>query len=190
MKQPPPSPFLQALTDRRDCEPAATWLERLLGALPSDGAIDDDTLALAAHHVNGPLTDEQRQIEQDPAAFVRFWREVANRAPSHPLARAMYADTLLLSGDTDAAVREMLVAFKADPTLIYRVSGEYRDLMERAGAREWAAYRALAIRAAELDDPKLHAGYIREQVRDLLGDVRDDNDLRLEVARILRGGDQ
>ena len=57
----------------------------------------------------------------------------------------------------------MLAALKADPTLMYRMSGEYRDVMERAGPREWTAYRALAIRAAELDDPRGSGDYVRDE---------------------------
>ena len=80
----------------------------------------------------------------------------------------------------------MLAAFEADPTLIYRMSGEYRDLMERAGGREWAAYRALAIRAAELDDPEGNREYVEDEARDLIADVKDDPALRSLVLRILR----
>ena len=80
----------------------------------------------------------------------------------------------------------MLKAFEANPLLIYRMSGDYRDLMERAGPREWAAYRALTIKAAALDDPKGHRDYIQDETRELLDDVGDDPELRREVLRILR----
>jgi hypothetical protein len=79
----------------------------------------------------------------------------------------------------------MLIAFAADPTLIYRMSGEYRDLMERVGGREWATYRALAIRAAALDDPDLHRDYIADELRGLLSDVGDDPGLRAIVLRLI-----
>ena len=115
-----------------------------------------------------------------------FWREATRRLPSHPLARAAYADTLLLTGHTDAAIEEMLIAFESDPKLIYRMSGEYRDLMERAGDREWAAYRALAIRAAELDNPKANREYVEEETKSLFEEVGDDAELRALALRILR----
>jgi hypothetical protein len=136
--------------------------------------------------VNGSLGEEQRQVEEDPDAHVDFWRTMADRLPSHPLARAAYADTLLLTGDTDGARREMLAAFEADPTLIYRMSGEYRDLMEREGGKDWLAYRALAIRAAVIDDPSLHDDYINDELKGILDDIGDDPVLRREVIRILR----
>ncbi len=176
----------KALSSRQPSEPVADWLARVLDALPQDGEADDELLTQVQQFVNGPLTDEHRQLEADPQAYRRFWRQAAERLPSHPLARAIYADTLLLTGDTDGAVEEMLAALKADPTLMYRMSGEYRDVMERAGPREWTAYRALAIRAAELDDPKGSSDYVREEVQALMDDIGDDPDLRREALRILR----
>lgn len=176
----------EALRSRQPSELAATWLGRMLEALPPDGELDDALLDQVLRHVNGPLGEEQPQIEEDPKAYVDFWRTMAERLPSHPFARAAYADTLLLTGDTDGARREMLAAFEADPTLIYRMSGEYRDVMERAGGKDWVAYRALAVRAAVLDDPSLHDDYIHDELKDILDDIGDDADLRREVVRILR----
>lgn len=178
----------RVLSSRRSDEPVAEWLARLAAALPADGAIDDEVLGDVIRRVNGSLGDEQRQVEADPDAYREFWRTASERLPSHPLARAVYADTLLLTGDTDGARREMLAAFEADPTLIYRVSGEYRDVMQRAGGRQWVSYRALAIRAAELDDPESHGDYIVEEVKDLMTDVGDDPQLRREVLRVLSQG--
>ena len=178
--------FREAISSRRPGEPPAPWLGRTLDLLPADAEMDDAVLDTLVRQVNGPLADEQRSIEQDPAAYVAFWRSLADRLPTHPLARATYADTLLLTGDTDDALSEMLSAFEADPKLIYRMSGEYRDLMERAGGRDWAAYRALAVKAAELDDPDLHGDYVRDELRGLLADIGDQPELIAEVLRILR----
>jgi tetratricopeptide (TPR) repeat protein len=177
---------LKALRSRSPSEPARSWLDRILDALPADGEADARLVDELLREINGPLADEQRHIEEDPEAFRHFWRRVADRLPSEPLARAALADTLLLTGDTDAAVQEMLAAFEANPLLIYRMSGDYRDLMERSGPRDWAAYRALAIRAAALDDPEGHGDYIQDETKALLGDVGSDPDLRREVLRILR----
>jgi hypothetical protein len=175
----------QALSSRSPSEPARAWLARIVDALPDDGGTDEQLLDELLRGVNGPLTDEQRRIEEDPEAYLRFWRTVAERLQSHPLARAAYADTLLLAGDTGRAVEQMLAAFEADPRLIYRMSGEYRDLMEQAGPREWATYRALAIRAAALDDPSGNRDYVRDELADLLNEVGDEPELRREVLRIL-----
>jgi hypothetical protein len=177
---------LKALRSRSPREPARSWLGRILDALPPDGEADEQLVDDLLRAINGPLADEQRHIEEDPEAFRRFWRGVAERLPSQPLARAALADTLLLTGDTDAAVEEMLAAFEANPLLIYRMSGEYRDLMERAGPRELAAYRALAIRAAALDDSEGQRDYITDETKALLDEVGDDPELRREVLRILR----
>jgi hypothetical protein len=177
--------ILKAL-NRQPSDSAAVWLGRILDAVPPDAEMDDELLGQIVRRVNGSLADEQRHIEEDPEAYLSFWRRMAERLPSHPLARAAYADILLLTGDTDGALEEMLAAFKADPTLIYRMSGEYRDLMERAGGREWAAYRALAIRAAELDDAKLHQDYIADELKQLMAEVGHDPELRREVLRILK----
>jgi hypothetical protein len=177
---------LKALRSRSPSDSARSWLGRILDALPPDGEADEHLLDDVLRRVNGPLAEEQRHIEEDPEAYRWFWRSVAERLPSQPLARAALADTLLLTGDTDAALEEMLTAFEADPLLIYRMSGDYRDLMERAGPREWAAYRAVAIKAAALDDPEGQREYIQDETRDLLDDVGDDPDLRREVLRILR----
>jgi hypothetical protein len=176
----------QALSSRQAGEPAARWLARVLDALPHDGEADDELLAQVQHRVNGALTDEHRHLEEDPDAYRGFWREAAERLPSHPLARAIYADTLLLTGDTEGAVEEMLAAFEAEPRLIYRMSGEYRDVMERAGRSEWVRYRALTIRAAELDDPAGSSDYVHDSVRELMDDIDDDPQLRREALRILR----
>jgi hypothetical protein len=182
----PSKQALKALRSRSPGDPARSWLGRILDALPADGEADEQLLDDLLRGVNGPLAEEQRHIEEDPEAYRWFWRGVAERLPSHPLARAALADTLLLTGDTEAAVEEMLAAFEADPLLIYRMSGEYRDLMEQAGPREWAAYRALTIRAAALDDPRGQRDYIEDETKELLDDVGDDPELRREVLRILR----
>jgi tetratricopeptide (TPR) repeat protein len=177
---------LKALRSRSPTDSARSWLGHILEALPTDGEADEQLLDELLRGVNGPLADEQRHLEEDPDAYRWFWRSAAERLPSQPLARAALADTLLLTGDTDAAIEEMLRAFEANPLLIYRMSGEYRDLMERAGPHEWAAYRALTIRAAALDDPEGQRDYIEDETKDLLDDVGDDRDLRREVLRILR----
>jgi hypothetical protein len=178
----------EALGSRRPGERPAAWLARVAEALPSDRDADDDLLAELVNRVNGSLGDEQRQIEQDPDAHVGFWRTLAERYPGHPLARAAYADTLLLTGDTPGARREMLAAIEADPKLLYRMSGEYRGLMEEAGGRDWAAYRGLAIRAAELDDPELNRDYIAEELKELMDDVGHDPELRQVALRSLQAG--
>jgi hypothetical protein len=177
---------LKALGSRQPSDSAAVWLGRILDAVPPDAELDDELLDQIARRVNGSLADEQRHIEEDPEAYVSFWRRMAERLPSHPLARATYADTLLLTGNTEAALDEILAAFEADPRLIYRMSGEYRDLFERAGGRQWAAYRALVIRAAELDDPELHKDYIDDELKQLIAEVGHDPELRREVLRILK----
>src|SRR5438105_137183 len=161
----------EALRSRQPSEPAAAWLGRMLDSLPPDGELDDELLDAVVRRVNGSLGDEQRNVEEDPEAYVDFWRTMADRLPSHPLARAAYADTLLLTGDTDGARADMLKALEADPTLLYRMSGEYRDLMERAGGKDWAAYRALAVKAAAIDDPTLHDDYINDELKGILGDT-------------------
>jgi hypothetical protein len=153
--------------------------------MPPDSDMDDELLDQLRHAVNGSLGEEHARVGEDPEAYRDFWARAAARLPSHPLARAAYADTLLLTGDTDSARREMLAAFEADPTLIYQMSGEWRDVMERAGGKDWVAYRALAARAAVLDDPSLHEDYIAEELRGLLDDLGDDQDLRHEALRIL-----
>jgi hypothetical protein len=170
---------------RRPGESAAAWLKRVLAALPPD--LDDDRLRAVALRVNGPLGDEQQRLEDDPPAYIDFWRSVAAALPDRPYPRAIYADTLLLTGDTPGAVREMLAAFTADPLLIYRMSGEWRDLMERAGPREWALYRALVVQAAALDDPD-NREYVNDQLGSLLADLQDDPELRGEVLRLLQPG--
>jgi predicted Zn-dependent protease len=177
---------LKALSSRQPSDSAAVWLGRILDAVPDDAEMDDELLDQIVRRVNGSLADEQRHIEEDPEAYLAFWHRMADRLPSHPFARATYADTLLLTGDTQEALDEILAAFRADPRLIYRMSGEYRDLLERAGGAEWAAYRALAIRAAELDDPTLHEDYIRDEVKQLIADVGDDPALRRLVLGILK----
>jgi hypothetical protein len=178
--------ILKALSSRQPSDSAAVWLGRILDAVPPDAEMDNELLEQIRRRVNGSLGDEQRHIEEDPEAYLTFWQQMADRLPSHPLARAVYADTLLLTGDTDGALDEILAAFEADPTLIYRMSGEYRDLLERAGGPRWAAYRALAIRAAELDDPKLHKDYIADELEQLMAEVGHDPDLRRVVLRILK----
>jgi hypothetical protein len=180
--------FEAALRGRQPDEPAADWLRRLLDALPPDGELTDDELADVQRTVNGTLANEQPQLEQDPDAYRAFWRAAAERLPSRPYARAIYADTLLLTGDTDGAREEMLAAWERDPRLIYRMSGEYRDVMEAAGGRDWAAYRALAIRAAELHDPKGNEEYVRDEARALAGDLEGDPEVLREVLRLLRAG--
>src|SRR4051812_31890793 len=97
----------KALASRQPGEPPAAWLARVAEALPVDRDVDDDLLTELVNRVNGSLGDEQRQIEHDPDAYLEFWRTVAERYPPHPLARAAYADTLLLTGDTPGARREM-----------------------------------------------------------------------------------
>ena len=181
----PRATLQQALYSRRPSEPVGVWLGRVLDALPADAEADEQIVAELAQAVNGPLAEEQRRIEEDSAAHVDFWRTVAERLPSHPHSHAMYADTLLLTGDTEAARREMLAALEADPTIVYRMSGEYRDVMERAGGADWAAYRALVLRAADIDDPDGNRDYVMDGLRDLLSDVGDDAELRRTVMRIL-----
>ena len=178
-------PLRQAISSRKPSEPAAAWLGRLLDAMPPDSDVDDELLDQLWHAVNGSLGEEHARVGEDPEAYRDFWARTAARLPSHPLARAAYADTLLLTGDTDDARPEMLAAFESDPTLIYKMSGEWRDVMERAGGKDWVAYRALAVRAAVLDDPSMHEEYIAEELRGLIDDLGDDQDLRREALRIL-----
>jgi hypothetical protein len=178
--------LLRTLGSRRHGERAAEWLGRVLDALPGDSEMDEETLGRLVHRVNGTLGGEYRHIGEDPEAYVDFWRRVADRLRSHPWALAVYADTLLLTGDADGARTSILAAFEADPTLIYRMSAEYRRVMEHAGGSDWAAYRALCIRAAELDDPVRHRDYITEEVQKLIADVGRDPELTREVLRILR----
>jgi hypothetical protein len=178
--------LLSVLSSRRTGESGAGWLARVLDALPPDAEMDVEALGQLVHRVNGSLGDEYRHIGEDPEAYAEFWKQVAERLPSHPWARAVYADTLLITGDATDASDSILTAFEAQPSLIYRMSGDYRDVMRRAGGKQWAAYRALAIRAAELDDPELHRDYIASEVKKLIADVGRDPELRGEVLRILR----
>ncbi|MCX5557530.1 hypothetical protein [Streptomyces sp. NBC_00038] len=174
----------RALRDRRSDEPTRLWLSRLLNTLsrvPSPSLVDD-----LADTLRGGLGDEHRHLEDDPDAHLAFWRDVSARYPEVPRLRALYADTLLLTGHKEAALDEFLAAFAADPRLLYAFSGELRDFFESRGGRAWALYRVVVIKAAELDDPQTHSGYINEQREELMAVVRANPDYAAAVLAVLR----
>ncbi|MFE0025052.1 hypothetical protein [Amycolatopsis sp. NPDC059021] len=176
----------QALESRRPGEPAGPWLSRILAALPSERPPSEKCVDTLAHVLVGGAGDVHPHLDEDPAAQVGFWRTLSTRFPGVPRLRGIYADTLLLTGSTDEALREFLAAFTADPLLIYRFSGDLSDLFERAGGVSWALYRALVIVAAERDDPDGNRDYIAEQQRLLVHDLREQPALLQPVLGILR----
>ncbi len=176
---------MTVLRSRRTNERPRNWLERVEGALDACATLDEDAFRTLVVAINGPLADEQRHIEEDPKAFVEFWRRLAERFPDDPRFRARYADTLLLVGRTPEAREELLRALDADSRLLYSMGGDWGDVMERAGGRDWAAWRAHVIRAAEFSDPEDNREYMEEKLQELLPDIANDPELRTVVRSIL-----
>jgi len=178
---------IRALEQERPDEPEAVRLGRLLDALPPGRPLSPKAIDILSHALRGGLGDEHQRLDRDRQAHVSFWRELSDRFPTVPRLRGIYGDTLLLTGDPGGARQQFLAAFTADPLLLYGFGGELRDLFQLAGGGEWAAYRALVIKAADIDDPVGNRDYVAEQQSALLADLRQEPDLVPGVLRILQG---
>jgi hypothetical protein len=165
--------------------PESARLDRALQLLGSETIINERVIGQLDHHLRGGLGNEGLRASMDPDAHVRFWRILADRFPTIAKLRGLLADTLFVTGHPEDARREFLSAFRMDPRLVYSFSGDVQDLFAAGSERDHALYRALTIKAAELDDPHGNADYVRELTDGFISDYRDHPDLLRESLTII-----
>jgi hypothetical protein len=137
-------------------EPTGERLNALLELLPGDESLDAETVGELEHSIRGGFGDEDTHIAGHYDEHIAFWRELARRYPGSPKLLGFEADTLLLAGRVEEAMKRFLDAFAVEPRLVYEFGGEIADFMGR-DPDDWLAYQLVLVRAALANDDREYA---------------------------------
>jgi hypothetical protein len=177
---------LEALLHKRALyRTTAEFLDALVEHFPADKPLSDTQLIALVRELRGvdgiraPLRDSA-----EIAAYLRFWREIAERTGCM-YARGCYADTLLLAGRRREALMEFLTVFEAQPDLMAELGDDEIEALARsAGGPLWLRYRlawlwaALGERADSDDDT------VRERYSELLEEYAGDESSLSDIRRL------
>lgn len=181
-----------AVLGARDRHPTArAWLAAVLDAVGDDPQLEADTLAQIVAQCRADLAHDDRHIADDGESVLWFWRSLRARHPGVPRIQAVLAEQLLQHGD-ESERREgfarYLEATRADPEQFLAAAGEFHDYARDLGGDVWIDYRLARIRfyRAEVERGELEEDTLREDVVELLGEVRADDEAHTRVTAELR----
>jgi hypothetical protein len=158
----------QVLKDRRNYRDTQAWLEAVAAAFASDARIEDDTLGWLQQELRGHYGEEYLKVRDEFDPHVWFWQTMAERFPHQPLLRALFADTLLITGrDRNLALGQFMNAVAADPRLYPQFAGDFYDIAKELGGDRWLDFRLAELRyAVATNDPEHASDLTKALLRD------------------------
>jgi hypothetical protein len=166
--------ILDILLNRSVYDTEAEFLATVLSALRRDSPLEEETLRVLMTHLRGHYGQEYSKIGDAMDEHLAFWQTVADEFGT-PLARACYADTLLLARREDEAMELFLATFADQPTLLYEFGGDLYDVARSIGEPTWLRYRLACLQAALSDyQDSTDDDYIREIYSELLEEYAGD----------------
>ncbi len=135
------------LKKRTEFSSDSTWLQKLADGLVSDKAIADDSLEWLEQALRGHYGAEYSKIGENHDAHVRFWGRLADSFPERPRLRAIFADTMLISGlDKRQCLGEFLSAVHLEPQLFPEFAGDFSLVARDLGGDAWLNFRLGELR--------------------------------------------
>jgi tetratricopeptide (TPR) repeat protein len=171
----------QRIDARKEYPNTQAWLDSLLEVLSGEQRLMNDSLALLEQELRGGYGWEYTRIQDEYAEHISFWQTLSQRFPDQPKLLGIYADTLLLAGHTEQALEAFLLAFAADPTLVYEFGGELYDFYLEKGGDYWLDYQLVLVQAALKTD---NEEYAKEVYRRLLVNYRNQPAAMQKIKKI------
>jgi hypothetical protein len=169
----------KVLKERNTYRDTKAWLAAMAAAVANDPGIEEDTLSWLQQELRGHYGEEYLKIRDDYDPHVHFWQLLADRFPQQPKLRALFADTLLITGrDRDLALSQFLQAVAADPRLYPAFAGDFYDIARELGGDRWLEFRLAELCYAVAEDDPEHAGDLTKAL------VQDFGDSPAILARI------
>lgn len=166
--------ILDVLLNHSVYDDEGEFLAAVLAAVRVDPNLEEETLRALILHLRGHYGQEYTKIGDAMDEHLAFWKELAADFPS-PLARACYADTLLLAQREQDAMELFLEVFTEQPGLLVEFGGDLYEVAQSLGEPTWLRYRLACLRAALADyGDTADDDYIREIYSELLEDYADD----------------
>ena len=160
--------ILDVLLSRSAYDDDREFLDAILAAVRPDSMLEEGTLRALISHLRGHYGQEFDKIGDSMDEHLEFWKTLAEEFDS-ALARACYADTLLLARREEEAMELFLRTFEDQPTLLYEFGGDLYDVARSQGEPTWLRYRLACLKAALADyQDSSDDDYIREIYSELL----------------------
>lgn len=177
------SDTIAAILSARPAGDIRSWLDRLAavldGAVSLEAATIADLVARARPHWGVKSAAEA-------ADYVAFWSRLTARH-DQPALRGAYADVLFLLGPPDRhreALDLYLAAARRDPEVFIAYAGDFGDLADALDARKDFEVAKISFYARRVDQGEMDEAELRDAVRDLLAEYRDDASLRDQLRAI------
>jgi hypothetical protein len=177
------SDTIAAILSARPAGDIHAWLDRLAVALDAAASLEAATIADLVARAR-PHWGVKSAAEA--ADYIGFWSSLTARHDD-PALRGAYADVLFLLGPPDRrreALDLYLAAARRDPEVFIAYAGDFGDLATELDARKDFEVVKIAFYARRVDQGEMEETELRDAVRDLLAEYRDDASLRDQLRAI------
>jgi hypothetical protein len=177
----------ERLNQRDSYASEGEWLTAVVATATQHATLESDTLDALISRLRGHYGAEYTKIGDEHDAHTAFWKSLAEAFADQPVLRAIYADTLLISGaDRATCLAEFLAAVEAAPQLFPEFAGDFYDVAKDLGRDRFLDYRLAELRFAVTDDDD-DDEYVRELTRDLLTEFGTDTETIARIRAVASG---